>query len=94
MPFRDAHHITGRIVKLAEDKGVGLDALSLAEMQSAEPRISECGVFRAERGEFRREPPQLWGHSAGKCRRRGAEMAEIGWMPRANRATKSQISPF
>ena len=42
MPFRDAHHVTGRIVKLAEDKGVGLDALSLAEMQSAEPRISQA----------------------------------------------------
>ena len=42
MAFRDAHHVTGRIVKLAEDKGVGLDALSLAEMQSAEPRISEA----------------------------------------------------
>jgi argininosuccinate lyase len=40
LPFRDAHHVTGRIVKLAEDKGVGLDALSLADMQSAESRIS------------------------------------------------------
>jgi argininosuccinate lyase len=42
LPFRDAHHVTGRIVKLAEDKRVGLDALSLAEMQSAEPLISEA----------------------------------------------------
>ena len=42
MPFRDAHHVTGRIVKLAEDKGVGLDALSLAEMRSVEPRISDA----------------------------------------------------
>ncbi|WP_088348275.1 MULTISPECIES: argininosuccinate lyase [Rhodomicrobium] len=39
MPFRDAHHVTGRIVKLAEGKGVGLEALSLAEMQGVEPRI-------------------------------------------------------
>jgi argininosuccinate lyase len=44
MPFRDAHHVTGRIVKLAEDKGVGLDALSLAEMQAVEPRI-DAGVL-------------------------------------------------
>ncbi len=44
MPFRDAHHVTGRIVKLAEDKGVTLDALSLAEMQAVEPRI-EKGVM-------------------------------------------------
>jgi len=41
LPFRDAHHVTGRIVKLAEDKGVGLDSLSLAEMQTAEPRITD-----------------------------------------------------
>ncbi|GAB4149562.1 MAG: argininosuccinate lyase [Sphingomonadales bacterium] len=40
MPFRDAHHVTGRIVKLAEDKGCGLDALSLADLQTIEPRIS------------------------------------------------------
>ncbi|MGF1619698.1 MAG: argininosuccinate lyase [Rhodomicrobiaceae bacterium] len=42
MPFRDAHHVTGTVVKLAEDKGVGLEALSLAEMQSVEPRITEA----------------------------------------------------
>jgi argininosuccinate lyase len=41
MPFRDAHHVTGRIVKLAEDKDVTLDALSLSEMQGVEPRIDE-----------------------------------------------------
>lgn len=40
MPFRDAHHVTGRIVKLAEDKGCKLDELALADMQSIEPRIT------------------------------------------------------
>ena len=44
MPFRDAHHVTGRLVALAEASGRGLEALSLAEMQAVEPRISE-GVF-------------------------------------------------
>ncbi|MEO1293032.1 MAG: argininosuccinate lyase [Pseudomonadota bacterium] len=42
MPFRDAHHVTGRLVKLAEDQGVDLDALSLEAMQSVEPRITEA----------------------------------------------------
>ena len=42
LPFREAHHVTGRIVKLAEARGVALDALSLADMRSAEPRISEA----------------------------------------------------
>jgi argininosuccinate lyase len=40
LPFRAAHHVTGQIVKLAEDKGVGLEDLSLAEMQSVLPAIT------------------------------------------------------
>jgi argininosuccinate lyase len=40
MPFRRAHHVTGRLVKMAEDKGCGLEDLSLAEMQEAEPGIT------------------------------------------------------
>lgn len=43
-PFRDAHHVTGRLVALAEGKGVDLSGLTLAEMQSVEPRIHQ-GVF-------------------------------------------------
>lgn len=39
MPFRDAHHVTGALVKMAEDKGCDLHELSLEEMQSVEPRI-------------------------------------------------------
>ncbi len=41
LPFRDAHHVTGAIVKMAEDKGCKLDALDLADMQAVEPRITE-----------------------------------------------------
>lgn len=40
MPFRDAHHVTGQLVRLAESKRCDLPELSLAEMQSVEPRIS------------------------------------------------------
>ncbi|MCA3665726.1 MAG: argininosuccinate lyase, partial [Methylobacterium sp.] len=40
MPFREAHHVTGRIVGLASAKGVDLEKLSLGEMQSVEPRIT------------------------------------------------------
>ena len=41
MPFRRAHHVAGSLVKLAEDKGVGLEDLSLSEMQAIEPGITE-----------------------------------------------------
>src|SRR6202789_557768 len=40
-PFREAHHIAGSIVKLAEGKGVALDKLSLADMQTVEPAITQ-----------------------------------------------------
>src|SRR5215217_4617061 len=37
MPFRDAHHVTGRIVAEAERRGGGLEDLPLAAMQAVEP---------------------------------------------------------
>jgi argininosuccinate lyase len=44
IPFRDSHHITGRIVSAAEAKGVELEGLTLADMQAVEPRIT-AAVF-------------------------------------------------
>ena len=41
LPFRDAHHATGALVKMAEDKGCDLPELSLKEMQSAHPEINQ-----------------------------------------------------
>ncbi|WP_057464645.1 argininosuccinate lyase [Pseudovibrio sp. POLY-S9] len=41
MPFRDAHHVTGALVKMAVDKGVDLHRLTLEEMQSVEPKITD-----------------------------------------------------
>ncbi|HEY7976591.1 MAG TPA: argininosuccinate lyase [Rhizomicrobium sp.] len=39
-PFREAHHIAGSIVKRAEEKGVTLEKLPLADMQKVEPGIT------------------------------------------------------
>ena len=41
MPFRDAHHVTGRLVGLASARDIGLEKLTLAEMQAVEPRITD-----------------------------------------------------
>ena len=41
LPFRDAHHVTGALVKLAEDKGCDLDELTLADMQTGHPEITQ-----------------------------------------------------
>lgn len=42
MPFRDAHHVTGRLVKAAEDRGCDLPDLPLAVMQAEAARITEA----------------------------------------------------
>jgi argininosuccinate lyase len=42
IPFREAHQATGRLVALAAEKSVGLEDLSLAEMKSIEPRLTQA----------------------------------------------------
>ncbi|WP_181814758.1 argininosuccinate lyase [Sphingomonas aracearum] len=41
IPFREAHHITGKVVRLAEAQGVALDRLALADMRAIDERIDE-----------------------------------------------------
>ena len=41
VPFREAHHITGSLVALAEKQGCDLPELKLVDMQKLEPRISK-----------------------------------------------------
>ncbi len=50
MPFRDAHHVTGRIVALAAGQGVALHELPLQAMREVEPRITAeaLGVLSVE----------------------------------------------
>jgi argininosuccinate lyase len=40
VPFRVSHHITGRVVALAEDKGCGLEELALDDLRSIDARIT------------------------------------------------------
>jgi argininosuccinate lyase len=51
MPFRDAHHVTGKLVGMASARGIGLEKLTLAEMQTVEPAITDevFGVLGVER---------------------------------------------
>ncbi len=41
MPFREAHHVSGRSVALAEEKGCGLEDLSLEELRGLSELIEE-----------------------------------------------------
>jgi argininosuccinate lyase len=51
IPFRDAHHLTGRIVAKASEQAIPLHRLPLSAMQAIEPRISEdvFGVLSVDR---------------------------------------------
>ncbi|MEQ9488918.1 MAG: argininosuccinate lyase [Alphaproteobacteria bacterium] len=42
MPFRDAHHITGRIVAMASEKQCRLDELTLKDLQTVESRLTDA----------------------------------------------------
>lgn len=39
IPFRDAYHITGNVVNMAEDKGVDISELSIEDLQTIDKRI-------------------------------------------------------
>jgi len=41
LPFREAHHVTGRAVALAESRKVGLEKLTLAELQAIHAGITD-----------------------------------------------------
>jgi argininosuccinate lyase len=65
LPFREAHHVTGRIVAAAAEAGVALDKLPLAAMQAIEPRITGAvfGVLSVEKSVKSRE---VYGGTAPK----------------------------
>jgi argininosuccinate lyase len=51
LPFREAHHITGKIVTKAASQALPLEKLPLKDMQAIEPRITKAvfGVLSAEK---------------------------------------------
>ncbi|MEI6559306.1 MAG: argininosuccinate lyase [Rhodospirillaceae bacterium] len=77
MPFREAHHVTGRLVRLAEERNCGLADLDLAAMQAVEPRITDA-VFAvlsleasvASRGSFGGTAPERVRAAAAAARER------------------------
>ena len=76
MPFRDAHHVTGRVVALAEEKGVPLHRLALADMQAVEPQITDDVFTVLSVDQFGEEPRQLRRHGAEKRAGAGEALVE------------------
>ena len=41
VPFREAHHISGRVVALAEKEGIGMDRLDFEQLKGVDGRFEE-----------------------------------------------------
>ncbi|MBY0306099.1 MAG: argininosuccinate lyase [Sphingomonas sp.] len=41
LPFREAHHVTGRVVKLAEERGTALDQVPIDALRAIDSRIDD-----------------------------------------------------
>ena len=72
MPFRDAHHVTGSLVALAETEGCDLPELPLRLMQSVEPRITK-DVYKVLTVEASVASRESFGGTAPKNVRREAK---------------------
>ena len=69
MPFREAHHVTGRIVAMAAERGVTLEKLPLEDMQAVEPRHHCRGTHRARRRHSVKSRTSYGGTAPGNVRR-------------------------
>ena len=81
LPFREAHHVTGSIVRLAEKAGCGLESLPLAAMQQVEPRITK-DVFTVLSVESSVKSRVSYGGTAPQNVRKMAR----GWIKRLEKA--------
>ena len=73
-PFREAHGIAGGIVRLAEEKGLALEDLPLAEMQKIEPTLT-AEVFEVLGPEHSVASRTSFGGTAPDQVRRAAKLA-------------------
>jgi argininosuccinate lyase len=77
LPFREAHHVTGRIVKAAEKAGLDLAHLPLKTMKTIEPRI-DAEVFEVLGIDKSAESRRSFGGTAPQNVREAAEI----WLKR------------
>jgi argininosuccinate lyase len=79
VPFREAHHAVGAVVKLAEQKGVALNELSFSDVQPIHAGFAAdwAGVFNLQRGLAKRRGTGMPGPAqvARQARRWGKQLA-------------------
>jgi len=79
IPFRDAHAITGKIVKLAEKKNVGLDELTLSDLKTINNNISK-EALKVLSLEYSLESRDSFGGTAPKIVRKALKKAKKQWL--------------
>ena len=91
MPFRDAHHVTGRIVAEASKQGVPLHELPLKDDAGDRAEDHRGGVGGAVGGSLGEKPHQLWRNRAEECAGAGQGLAQAAGK-RAKIGLSRQIS--
>ena len=79
MPFRDAHHVTGRIVAKASAEGVALHELPLKAMQAIEPKITQAMHLRCCRSRHRSKAGRALAELRRRMWRRRPNPGSSGW---------------
>ncbi|MSP49121.1 MAG: argininosuccinate lyase [Alphaproteobacteria bacterium] len=79
IPFREAHHLAGRAVRLAEQKGVDLAEMTLADFRSVDRRITRA-VFKVLTVERSAASRTSYGGTAPANVRRQAKAARKAWL--------------
>ena len=79
VPFRDAHAITGKVVKLAESKNLGLNELKLNDLRSINENISE-ETLKVLSLEYSLKSRDSFGGTAPKMVKKAIKKAKIQWL--------------
>ena len=90
MPFRDAHHVTGRLVAAAEAKKLPLDKLPLEAMRAVEPRIT-ADVFSVLSPEKSASSRVSYGGTAPQNVLKMARPGGSGWKRRLQSAKNAGL---
>lgn len=74
VPFREAHHVAGAVVKVAEDKGVTLDKLSGDDLRQIHPQFGDDAASSGPGGMWDYEAAVERRQTDGGTSRRGVQL--------------------
>jgi argininosuccinate lyase len=94
MPFREAHHLTGRLVAEADRKGCSLAQLSIADLQAVEPLIT-AGIFDVLSVESSVQSRRSFGGTAPENVRKAAQawLSDLGSLGQTGPGAVEGVKP-